>query len=366
MNHAALALPVALLLALGLSGCVGFWTGAADLPAPAFHITDIDGQDHNLTRYEGRYLLLDFMGTWCGPCQRGVPGLRDLNAAYPELAILSLSSTDTETELVAFREQYGVTWPIARDTDEVISRTVAAASTREGILWPTYALVDPAGHVVFYHEGETLPATIAAALDAQGVEAPRWHLALMAAPAAALALGGLSFHTPFLRDTTGNLDRSRRRAFAVQALLLHGALGVALYWWGAPATGRVYNVALLAAVGAPIAIWWWRRTGTAGVQPHIKPGRGLDHERAARASLSLNLNLLWYALPAWIAVLLAALHGIGAATVVATTTAFGLGLAAAAVAGARLEPWGDRIGWLGATGLLAGALWTGARYIGVL
>ncbi len=363
-------LPALLLVAAlpGLSGCVGFWTGAADVPAPAFELNDVDGQTHNLTRYEGRYLLLDFMGTWCGPCQRGVPGLRDLQEAYPDLAILSLSSTDTESELAAFHVQYGLTWPIARDTDAVIARTVAAASTREGVLWPTYALVDPAGRIVFYHEGETLPATLAAALDGQGVAGPGWSTATLLAPAAAAVIGALAFHSPFLHEATGQLDRPRRRAFALQAVTLHGLLGLALYRWGAPATGRVYNVALLAAVAAPIAMWWWRRKGTADVQPEMTDGRGMAHPHPVRAAWSLNLNLLWYALPAWAAVVLAALHGITAVASIATLAAFGAGLAVAALAGRASAPDDapESTAWLGAAGVLAGAAWTAMRYIGMI
>src|SRR5205823_2056079 len=44
-------------------------------PAPDFALTDIDGKSVSLAEQRGKVTLLNFWGSWCGPCQREVPGL---------------------------------------------------------------------------------------------------------------------------------------------------------------------------------------------------------------------------------------------------------------------------------------------------
>lgn len=50
--------------------------------APAFKAELIDGSAFNLTDLRGDYVLLDFWGSWCGPCRRENPSLVQLNNKY--------------------------------------------------------------------------------------------------------------------------------------------------------------------------------------------------------------------------------------------------------------------------------------------
>lgn len=80
-----------------------------DRPAPAFSVPDLDapGQTHTLASYRGKYLLLDFWGTWCAFCVKELPEVHKAYARFKGkgLEILSLS-TDPKPELVqAFRKK---------------------------------------------------------------------------------------------------------------------------------------------------------------------------------------------------------------------------------------------------------------------
>ncbi len=50
--------------------------------APNIVITELNGQPFNLSTLKGRYVLLDFWGSWCGPCIEEIPRLKELNNKY--------------------------------------------------------------------------------------------------------------------------------------------------------------------------------------------------------------------------------------------------------------------------------------------
>ncbi len=370
VRHSRPLLLVAAVLPLLLSGCTSFWTGAENTPSPTFELTDIDGAPHNLTVHEGRYLLLDFMGTWCGPCQRGVGDLRALQNQFPEMTILSISSTDTKAQMLDFRAQYGVTWPMAVDTDQLVQR-YAVAMNSDSWLWPSYALIDPTGQVIFWNRGETLPATLAVAIeDATGTKATlgsdagTWFPVTLAA-----ILGATVPFSPFaIRRVLSDEPATQTRLWWAAGLT--AALFAALTWvlstGGRPLTGRVLNVAGLAALAGLISIGWWRNKGTDAVQ---SKGRLLSSKTPWKTGLGLTLRLTWVGAPVILAVLLAAFRSTIPVEAIALVLALGAGVVLALVAlampkiQAKAAAPGDIIGLIAASGVAIAAAWVGWMWL---
>ena len=65
-----------------------------------FNTVDINGEPIKLEDFRGQYLLIDFWASWCVPCRKGNPHLRDLYAKYhPKgLEILGVSDDDSNPE----------------------------------------------------------------------------------------------------------------------------------------------------------------------------------------------------------------------------------------------------------------------------
>jgi thiol-disulfide isomerase/thioredoxin len=47
-------------------------------------LNDLDGQPWDFSQHRGRLVLLDFWGTWCGPCVRALPEVARLNSQYAD------------------------------------------------------------------------------------------------------------------------------------------------------------------------------------------------------------------------------------------------------------------------------------------
>lgn len=86
--------------------------------APAFALKNIDGSQHNLADYKGKWLVLDFWGTWCGPCCEELPTVNKFSekvkaGEYKDVNFLSVSCYDKEDRLKAFLTENKYSLPVA-------------------------------------------------------------------------------------------------------------------------------------------------------------------------------------------------------------------------------------------------------------
>lgn len=109
-----------------------------------FTVKDAEGKDVTLaTLLEGKkYLLIDFWASWCGPCRREIPNLKNLYKQYAEkgFQIVSISIDKNESDWQKALKEEGLEWPNFRSQE--VSDLYRVKSV------PTMYLIDSKGVLV--------------------------------------------------------------------------------------------------------------------------------------------------------------------------------------------------------------------------
>jgi peroxiredoxin len=137
-------------------------------PAPDFAVKTLDDKPLKLSDFKGKYLLLDFWATWCGPCVAETPHLKATWDAFknnPHFAMVSLSLDPEASAPRKFAAKNDTGWTQGFLGDWSKS-DVPERFGVEGI--PAIFLIGPDGKIVARDlRGEAIKTAVANALQRQ-------------------------------------------------------------------------------------------------------------------------------------------------------------------------------------------------------
>ncbi|XAM00987.1 TlpA disulfide reductase family protein [Phycisphaeraceae bacterium D3-23] len=115
--------------------------------SPEFEFTTLEGVEVSSEDLDGKVVVLDFWATWCGPCIRSFPHMKDLYERYHEMGVdvYGMSIDEERAPLDAFLEENDLPWHIAHDEDAW--EGMAADFGVTGI--PSIFVFSPEGEVVW-------------------------------------------------------------------------------------------------------------------------------------------------------------------------------------------------------------------------
>lgn len=115
-----------------------------DAEAPDFTLNDINGRPLTLSSLRGKYVILDFWGSWCGWCIKGFPQMKEYYQKYSgKFEILGIDCNDPEVKWKAAVEKYDLPWLHVYNTND------SGVLEQYGIQgFPTKIIVGPDGKIV--------------------------------------------------------------------------------------------------------------------------------------------------------------------------------------------------------------------------
>lgn len=114
-----------------------------------FTLTDTDGNSYTLSELlkEKELVILNFWFVNCGPCKAEFPYFEAISKEYENVQLLTMNHIDTEAEIIALREQMGVTFPMIWEN----------IGLQEGFglyAYPTTVFIDSSGRILKIQVGD--------------------------------------------------------------------------------------------------------------------------------------------------------------------------------------------------------------------
>lgn len=113
--------------------------------APDFTLQDDKGKTHSLADFRGKVVYLDLWASWCGPCRREIPALREIYEKYKNddrLVIIGIAVHDKHKDWEKALEEDKPGWLQLYDAAGIVAKAFQANAI------PRYILINKKGNIV--------------------------------------------------------------------------------------------------------------------------------------------------------------------------------------------------------------------------
>ena len=110
-----------------------------------------DGKQHHLSDYRGQIVVLDFWGTWCGPCVSAIPTMQELAVKYQPKGVIFLAIHTPDGDVDQINKLKKVnSWMTESGIDRGTTISDGASAKSYGVHgYPTVIVIDSEGKIGF-------------------------------------------------------------------------------------------------------------------------------------------------------------------------------------------------------------------------
>ncbi len=120
------------------------------IDAPNFTLPDLNGKKVSLSDFRGKWVVLDFWGSWCGWCIKGFPALKEAYEKYGDkLVVIGIDCNESEAEWREGVKKHQIPWLNlynGHDNDLYVDYNITG--------FPTKAIINPEGKLVDLTTGD--------------------------------------------------------------------------------------------------------------------------------------------------------------------------------------------------------------------
>jgi thiol-disulfide isomerase/thioredoxin len=132
---------------------------------PTFTLADTENRPRTLQDWPERSLIVNFWATWCAPCRREIPLLKQIQREHgPEGFQVIGIAVDFRDQVLAYAKEMRIDYPVLIGEQDALD--AAAAFGVDAIGFPFTVFSDRQGRIVAAHVGELTAAQADVILDA--------------------------------------------------------------------------------------------------------------------------------------------------------------------------------------------------------
>lgn len=117
-------------------------------PAKNFTAKDLNGKEHSLTDFKGKYVFLEFSASWCSWCKKEIPFIRKAYEALKDknIVFVTLMMDEKKERWVSDVEKFNITWLNLSDLRGIRNSQIAKDYNVSAI--PASFVINPDGIII--------------------------------------------------------------------------------------------------------------------------------------------------------------------------------------------------------------------------